>query len=127
VQIINWESTSGQRNPIWYQCGELARQILDRSDPGIKYRDPRNVQTSRARNELSAFYTMHNVFSDCFFPLDISVKKCPTPWLLLVTDLEQRKIFTSIGASAKLLHYFAKITFLSARLLQVSITPDPLF
>jgi Fungal specific transcription factor domain len=119
-EIINWEGTSGQRYPVWYRCGEVVRRILDNSDPGIKYRDPWNVQTSRARPQLAAMYTMHNVFSDCFYPLDLSAKRCPTPWLLLGSDLEQRQINGSIGASPKLMHYFAKITFLATKLYNVS-------
>lgn len=116
---MNWEGTSGHRDPIWYKCGEIARRVLDASDPGARYHLPKNIQSTLARQQLAGVYTSYNLFSDCFYPLDLELKKCQTAWLLSGTELEQRKILPEIGASPKLIHYFAKVTFLSSRLFKV--------
>jgi hypothetical protein len=58
--------------------------------------------------------------SDCLFPLDLMAGKCGFPWLLHGDERQNRKIIGMNGLSPRLMHYFAKVTFLSMRLYKVT-------
>jgi hypothetical protein len=119
---VNWESRRRETNPKWYRCGTLAEEVLSRSNPAFLYAQPRNVQCTYARTQLSALFALSNVFSDCLFPLDTSAKKCSWSWLMQGTEREQRKITGMNGLCPKLIHVLAKSTFLAAKLFKVGET-----
>ncbi|KAH8590662.1 fungal-specific transcription factor domain-containing protein [Bisporella sp. PMI_857] len=107
--------THTEEKPKWHLATRLAERILDYSDPAYNYQSPNNVQFSRARPELANIICLDNVLSDCVFPLDPHNSKCRYPWLLRGNPREQRRIISFTGFSSLLMHYFVKITHLSAR------------
>jgi hypothetical protein len=111
---------SKESNPMWYRSGKQAEYILGKSDPAYNYAHPENVQFSRARFALGQLFCLDNVMSDCLYPLDLDQAKVSFSWLLEGSEKDQRKIIGMTGLSAKLMHYFAKITFLSGKLFKVS-------
>jgi hypothetical protein len=116
---VNWEVACVETNPRWYRSGKLAEYILGKSDPAYNYARPENVQFSRARFAFGQLFCLDNVMSDCVYPLDLDQDRVSFSWLLEGSEKDQRKIVGMTGLSAKLMHYFAKITFLSARLFKV--------
>jgi hypothetical protein len=117
---VTWESDTPQALPKWYRSGQQAAYILEKSDPAFNYRDSVNVQYTNARFELGQLFCLDNVMSDCVYPLDLTAEKCSFSWLLHGDDRQKRKIVGMSGLCAQLMHYFAKITFLAARLYKVS-------
>jgi hypothetical protein len=119
MQVVNWEAdTPRQQTPKWYRSGKQAEYILEKTDPAYKYYASQNVQHSKARFALGQLFCLDNVMSDCFFPLDLKTERCGFTWLLHGDRVQNRKIVGMTGLSPQLMHYFAKITFLSARLYQ---------
>lgn len=113
-QSVSWDSVEGvEHTPKWHLATRLAERILDTSDPAYNYHSPYNVQFSRARPELANIICLDNVLSDCVYPLDPN-SKCGYPWLLRGNQREQRRIISFTGFSSLLMHYFVKITHLSA-------------
>jgi len=42
--IVNWETReSTKRNPRWHQGEKAVKFLLDKSDPGYRFREPINV------------------------------------------------------------------------------------
>lgn len=117
---MSWEGGAGDTSPKWYRCGKVAETILNCADPGVRFQQPRNVQASRARSQLSAMMCLFNVLSDTAYPLDLDAKACAASWLLQGTEKEQLKIVGMVGMSPKLMHYFAKITYIAGRLYKVN-------
>lgn len=116
IELIHWEiHRSKEQFPKWHLATRLATRILDSSDPAYTYASPENVQFARARPQLANRVCLDSVLSPCVYPLDPSTSKCQYPWLLRGTEPEQRKINGFTGLSSLLMHYFAKITHLSAR------------
>lgn len=119
-QVVNWEvGQPGESMPKWYRSGKQAELILSQSNPARKYRQPHNVQSTKARSRLGQLFCLDNVMADCIYPLDANATHCSFPWLLNGTAREQSQIVGMTGLSPKLMHYFAKITNLCTRLSKV--------
>jgi hypothetical protein len=118
---VNWEARRRETNPKWYRCGRRAEDLLKRSNPGLEYAKPRNVQCTGARTQLAALWAQAMVFSDCFYPLDLEADRCSWQWLMQGDEREQRKITGMNGLSPKLIHLMAKTTFLASRLFKVGL------
>lgn len=100
----------------WYAAAKIAKQILDASDPGYRYWKPENVQTSNARHSLSNWLAYANILAEPVTSLSHYGLGKIYPWLLEGTPENIRKIHGGTGVSPKLLHTFAQITHLAARL-----------
>ncbi|KAF2174960.1 hypothetical protein K469DRAFT_530027, partial [Zopfia rhizophila CBS 207.26] len=112
--------------PQWYRSGQIAERIVETSTTAYRFANLENVQCTDARFQLSQLFCLDNILSDCVYPLDDNVEKCSFPWLLHGDHHQKTRIIGMNGLSAQLLHYFAKITFLSARLKRVSYLPSSL-
>ena len=117
-QNINWEARRREANPKWHRRGLQAKAILERSDPGQQFAKPRNVQCTEARTQLAALWAQAVVFSDCFYPLDLTAtaKKCSWSWLMQGDERTQRKVTGMNGLSPKLIHLMARTTYLASQL-----------
>lgn len=126
LQIINWEESISKRaqSPSWYRSGKQAEYLLEMANPAYKYADSDNVQCSKSRFALGQMFCLDNVMSDCLYPLDLAAKKCGFSWLLDGGPIQKNKIVGMTGLSPQLMHYFAKITFLSAQLYKVCISTN---
>ncbi|KAH7327172.1 fungal-specific transcription factor domain-containing protein [Rhexocercosporidium sp. MPI-PUGE-AT-0058] len=114
---VNWESEQErQEDPAWYRASRLAEQILAKSDPLYRYRYPSNVQCSLARDQLGNKIALYNIMSATMWPLDPNEERCPFVWLLEGEEVDLRKIKGCTGLSPRLVHTFAQITHLSAKL-----------
>jgi len=119
-QNVNWEaSEAGGQIPPWYKATHLAEQILEKSDPLYNYQSPTNVQCSRARIRLGNKIALYNVMSDTASPLELNQSKCSFTWLIEGEEYELRKIVGCTGLCPRLMHTFAQITHLSAKLYKV--------
>jgi len=136
-EIVNWELDDLRvPYPKWYLGAKLAERVLNASNPGYKYHHPRNVQTTRARFEMSNRICLDTIPSACLFPLQENIDTSKYPWLAEIsvnnddmmdyswliqgTEQEQRKIIGFTGLSPKLMHTFAKITKLCAKFAKVN-------
>ncbi|KAF2204245.1 hypothetical protein GQ43DRAFT_365052 [Delitschia confertaspora ATCC 74209] len=114
-QIVNWQTWRGTQGASkWYLTATKAEYLLESSDPAYHYRDPNNVQFTKARFALGQLVCLDTVLSDPIFPLDITAGRCRVPWILHGTEHERLRIVGMNGLSPQLMHYFAKITFFAA-------------
>lgn len=116
-----------EEDPSWYRASHLAEQILAKSDPLYRYHFPSNVQCNRARIRLGNNVALHNVMSAIVWPFKGDEERCAFTWLLEGKENELRKIMGSTGCSARLMHTFAQITHLSAKLLKASGHPKEVY
>ncbi|KAL8714149.1 MAG: hypothetical protein Q9220_001877 [cf. Caloplaca sp. 1 TL-2023] len=122
--LVNWELHQPRNTePKWYRGVRTAKKILDNSDPGYRYWKPGNVQSSNARLSNGSLIALYDITSQPMMPLEAAEEKCPYSWLLEGTEKDVRKIHGLTGMSSKLLHSYAQITHLAARLKQ---EPDSL-
>jgi hypothetical protein len=120
-QNVNWEARRREAKPKWYRCGLRAEELLQRSNPAFQFVKPHNIQCTGARTQLAALWAQAVVFSDCFYPLNLEVKKCSWSWLMQGGERAQRKITGMNGLCPKLIHLIAKTTFLASRLFKVGL------
>ncbi|RYN18360.1 hypothetical protein AA0112_g11598 [Alternaria arborescens] len=114
---VNWEATdSGNDCPPWYKATDLAERVLETSDPLHNYHSPGYVQCSRARIMLGNRIALYNIMSEIACPLDEYQVKCSFNWLLEGSERELHRIVGCTGLCPKLMHTFAQITHLSAKL-----------
>lgn len=120
TQNVNWEATdSGNDCPPWYKATDLAERVLETSDPLHNYHSPGYVQCSRARIMLGNRIALYNIMSEIACPLDEYQVKCSFNWLLEGSERELHRIVGCTGLCPKLMHTFAQITHLSAKLYKV--------
>lgn len=114
---MNWELRRPKHvEQRWYAGAKIAKRILDASDPGYRYWKPENVQMSQARLSLSNWSAYANILAEPVTSLSQYGSGKIYPWLLEGTPENIRKIHGGTGTSPKLLHTFAQITHLAARL-----------
>jgi hypothetical protein len=119
-QNVNWEATdSGNECPPWYKATDLAERVLEMSDPLYNYHSPSNVQCTRARIMLGNRIALYNIMSAIACPLDEYQIRCTFTWLLEGGERELHRIVGCTGLCPKLMHTFAQITHLSAKLYKV--------
>lgn len=94
---------------------KTAEDLLCVSDPGYKYANPTNVQSSRARFEIANRVGLFAILSRTVAPIERVAEKCDYPWLLHGTERELRKIIGTTGFCSRLMHIFAQITHLTSR------------
>lgn len=95
--------------------------ILDISDPGYRYWKPENVQSSAARVANANRVAFIDILALLVTPLKAEDNDRMYAWLLEGTEREVRKIHDATGLSPKLLHTFAQITHLAARMIEVCL------
>lgn len=119
---MTWEYRRPQNQvPRWLEGARLAAKILDVTDPGYRYYKPNNVQVTAARISNTITVGRVAILALPFTPLDLSnTDKSQYGWLLYGTGEEVRRIHGACGFSQKLLHTFAQITHLSAKMAAVS-------
>lgn len=115
--IVNWETREATKKmPKWYQGNRAVKYLLDKSDPGYRYRDPINVQSSVNRYIMSHYQMKSLILSETCSPLEPGAEESVFPWLLEGNEKEVRRITGLAGCCAKVLHMFAQITQLCAQL-----------
>ena len=97
----------------------MAKIILDRTDPGYRYWKARNVQTSRARDALANRIAFMSILAQPVSPLEADHSRRFYGWLLEGTEEETRSVRAGTGLCPKLLHTFAQVTHIAARILEV--------
>ena len=90
------------------------KYILDRADPGHRYKKPRNVQSSPFRYHMGNLQAQDDILSAVVAPLDLDEEDCPYPWLLEGDEDDVTRIVGLTGRCSRLLHMIAEITNLSA-------------
>ena len=95
--------------------------VLDKSDPGYRFNNPLNVQSSKARKYLGNKVAFNDILCSVVAPLPKELKNCPYQWLLQGNEREVRRIDGLNGLAAKLLHIYAQITHLATRIKAVSL------
>lgn len=122
--IVNWETReSTKKNPRWYQGEKLIKTLLDKSDPGYRFRHPENVQSSMNRYVMSHYRMKSLILSDTCAPLEDEYDENAYSWLLEGNEKEVRRITGLAGCCAKLLHVYAQITRLCAQALHIQQAP----
>ncbi len=117
---MNWELRRPKdREQRWLEGARAARLILDNSDPGYRYYNPVNVQTSNARISNANMVAYVEIIAQPVTPLKFDETDSTFGWLLEGTEVEARKIHGATGVSPKLLHAYAQITRLAARMNEV--------
>lgn len=138
MQIVNWElRKQGDKDPRWRQGSRVAKRILDSSDPGYRYWKSENVQSSRIRASNANMVAYTEICALPVTPLEIEDTDKLFSWLLEGSEKDVRQIHGGTGVSPKLMHIFAQITQLSARMekvrcpwvlngnMQANMTPEP--
>jgi hypothetical protein len=119
---VNWEGTApGAPIPEGILGLDIAKTVLDLSDPGYNFHHPRNVQYNSFRRFMGNWCAHAHVFAYVMAPIENTNASCPYPWLLEGTDYELRRIDGLTGLCPKLLHFYVQITHLAARLSKVSL------
>ncbi|KAB8336717.1 hypothetical protein FH972_021026 [Carpinus fangiana] len=115
--LVNHELSMKQDcSPRWWNGARVAKRILDNTDPGYRYWNPPNVQTSKARLANANRVAFINILTEPLTPLSWTENKELYGWLLQGSAAEIRCIHNGTGLCPKLLHMMAQVTFLSARL-----------
>lgn len=118
--VVTWEQRKPQnQEPRWYSLVKAAKPILDHADPGVKYYQSGNVQTTKARHEIACWIAYVHIITEMVTPLKFSGPRKIFPWLLHGGPETRSKIHGVTGASPELLHIFAQITDLASRLERV--------
>ncbi|KAI8625002.1 fungal-specific transcription factor domain-containing protein, partial [Xylariaceae sp. FL1651] len=113
---VNWElRKSKDDEPHWLRGAYLAKEILDRTDPGYRYWKLENVQVSKARASNGNIVAQTCILAQIVLPLRRNDSHSGFGWLLEGSAKEVRRI-RSTGLSPKLLHIFYQITSLCNRL-----------
>ena len=102
----------------------LAERILDKSDPLYVYHSPANVQCTRARTQLGNKIALYNVMSATACPLELDQTRCSFTWLIEGTEYDLRRIVGCTGLCPRLMHTYAQITHVSAKLYKVGDLND---
>ena len=122
---MNWELQKPKDvNPKWKQGTQIAKMILDNSDPGYRYWKTENVQSSAARVSLANRIAFVDILAQPVSPLEIISTNRLYGWLLEGTEKEVQRIHGGTGLCPKLLHMFTQITHLAARMEEVSLNPE---
>ncbi|KAI0109228.1 fungal-specific transcription factor domain-containing protein [Nemania sp. FL0031] len=122
--IVQWElRRSKDMKPRW-RCGsKTAKAILDATDPGYRYWRPENVQTTSIRRSNANMCAYVEI---CALPVTelriMDFDKLYT-WLLEGSEKEVREIHGGTGVCPKLMHIYAQITQLSARIVKEPDSP----
>lgn len=106
--------------PNWYLGGQLAKSLLDESDPGYRYWKRVNVQCSDARLANANFGAFACIVAQPVTALDMNGPDQTFDWLLAGSLTDSQKIHGSTGLCPKLLHTFAQVTHLTIRMARVS-------
>lgn len=104
-------------------------EILDNTDPGYRYWRPENVQTGSVRRSNANMCAYAEICALPITELEVSDIDKLYPWLLEGSEEDVREIHGGTGVCPKILHMYAQITQLSARIMEVSSPPSlpPLF
>ena len=122
MQIVNWELRKPKGNASrWQDAAEIAKTILDNTDPGYRYWEKQNVQCSAARTANANWIALVGILAQPVSKLKLEDTDRLYAWLLEGTEREIRKIHGGTGVSPKLLHTYAQITHLCARLEKVQL------
>lgn len=120
---VNWEGiAAGAPVPEGILGLNIAKTVLDLSDPGYNFHHPRNVQCNSFRRFMGNWCAHAHIFAYVMAPIEDTDASCPYPWLLEGTDRELRRIDGLIGLCPKLLHFYVQITHLAGRLSKVSLS-----
>lgn len=121
---MNWELRRHKhREPRWRAGSRLAKSILDKSDPGRRYRKIENAQSNSVRISNANWVAHVNILAQPVTPLKIEDTEPAYPWLLAGSERDRRKIHGGTGVCPKILHTFAQITRLAALMVEVSCIP----
>ena len=93
--IVNWETQeSTKRNPRWHQGDKAVKFLLEKSDPGYRFREPINVQSSNNRYEMSHYRMKSLILSYTCAPLEPVGSDHEYSWLLEGNEKEVRRVTT---------------------------------
>jgi hypothetical protein len=98
----------------------LEKAILDHSDPGYRYWKRENVQCDRARAANANWTALACILGLAVTPLNLRDNDRNFGWLLEGSAREAHTIHGGTGLSPKLLHIYAQITHLAARMMKVN-------
>lgn len=120
--MVNWELRRPKgRDSQWLEAARTAKTILDVSDPGYRYWNKENVQSSNARTSNANRVAFISILADILLPLRVERDDRKLySWLLAGTKRNAHKIQGGTGLCPKLLHLLAMITQLTARAAEVS-------
>jgi hypothetical protein len=111
--------------PNWYLGAQLAKSLLDESDPGYRYWKPVNVQYSSAQLANANWGAFACIVAQPVTILDMYGSDQTFNWLLAGTQRESQKIHGSTGLCPKLLHTFTQVTHLTTRIARVNHHKSP--
>ena len=116
--MITWEYRRPKSQvPRWLEGARLASRLLDTTDPGYRYWKPENVQCGSARISNTIIVGRAAILALPMTPLNvINTDDNQFGWLLHGTKRRAREIHGGSGFSPKLLHMFAQITHLAAKM-----------
>jgi hypothetical protein len=119
--VVQWELRRlHDQLPRWLEGARLGCKILDATDTGHRYYNPKNVQADKARVSNTITIGRVAVLALLFAPLDVAnTEHEQFGWLLYGEPKDMYRIHGSCGFCPKIMHTFAKITHLSALMLKV--------
>ncbi|OQV03217.1 Fungal specific transcription factor domain-containing protein isoform 4 [Cladophialophora immunda] len=117
--IVQWELRRPKdKKPRW-RCGtQTAKAILDDTDPGYRYWHPENVQVTSTRRSNANMCAYAEICALPITELCIADIDKLYPWLLGGSEEDVREIHGGTGVCPKILHIYAQITQLSARIME---------
>lgn len=102
--------------PRWFEAAQVAKIIMEKTDPGFRYWHAYNVQCTSARLSNANMLAFVDMMALAVRPLNHKETENCHPWLLEGTERESRRIYGGTGLSPKLLHMFGQITHLCGRI-----------
>ncbi|KAF2970095.1 hypothetical protein GQX73_g3416 [Xylaria multiplex] len=122
--IVQWELRRPKTVKPRWRCGsQTAKAILDATDPGYRYWRLENVQTTTVRRSNANMCAYVEVCALPVTELQIMDFDKLYPWLLEGSEEEVREIHGGTGVCPKVMHIYAQITQLSARMMKDPTSP----
>lgn len=113
---VTFELRGKKNESRWRSGARTARWILTSSDPGQRYWKSKNVQCSAARISNANYVAFVELLAQPVTRLKLEDTDQLYLWLLQGTEEESREIHGGTGMCPKLLHVYAQITSLCARM-----------
>ncbi|CAH0000683.1 unnamed protein product [Clonostachys byssicola] len=122
--IVQWELREPKTvRPRWRRGTRTATAILDATDPGYRYWKPENVQITSIRRSNANMCAYAEICALPVTRLFVTEIDKLYPWLLEGSEEDVRQIHGGTGVSPKVLHIYAQITQLSARIAELPDSP----
>ncbi|KAK7413675.1 hypothetical protein QQX98_007457 [Neonectria punicea] len=115
--IVQWELRRPKsEKPRWRRGTQTGKAILDATDPGYRYWKPEHVQTTSVRRSNANMCAYAEICALPVTELHVAEMDKLYPWLLEGSEEDVREIHGGTGVCPKILHIYAQITQLSARI-----------